>query len=98
MIKSLERFESAAALASSKQPPEDPREIEGYLANFQSMKLVVPRGGGFVFAPASEELRLAVDALEAAYNQRPVTLIRTIYALADHKIQSFADSFKIKES
>jgi hypothetical protein len=52
--------------------------------------------GTFAYHPASKELKEAVDLLATAFNERPVTLIRTIYALADHPIQSFADSFRFK--
>jgi hypothetical protein len=39
-----------------------------------------------------------VRTLAQAYNERPVTLIRMIYALRDPKIQSFADAFKLRKS
>jgi hypothetical protein len=38
-----------------------------------------------------------VTQLAKVYNERPVTLIRMIYALKDTKIQSFADAFKIRK-
>ena len=47
-------------------------------------------------APASEASRF-VETLAQAYVQRPVTLIRVIYALRDSKIQTFADAFKIRK-
>jgi len=37
-----------------------------------------------------------VRTLARAYQERPVTLIRVIYALRDTKIQSFADAFKLR--
>lgn len=39
-----------------------------------------------------------VATLAQAYEQRPVTLIRLIYALRDSKIRSFADAFKLRKS
>lgn len=48
------------------------------------------------FQPASDALRGHVDILAAAYSERPVTLIRMIYALRDTKIKTFADAFRIK--
>lgn len=53
--------------------------------------------GTFTYRPSSGELQDAVDLLVTAFNERPVTLIRTIYALADNPIQSFADSFRFKD-
>ena len=45
----------------------------------------------------SETLDRQVRTLAQAYNQRPVTLIRMIYALRDSRIQSFADAFKFRK-
>lgn len=54
---------------------------------------------------APEDARKLVEAqqnhvatLAQAYEQRPVTLIRLIYALRDNKIRSFADAFKLRKS
>ena len=49
------------------------------------------------FHPASEELDGYVRTLGQAYSERPVTLIRVIYALRDSKIRSFADAFKLRK-
>lgn len=48
------------------------------------------------FRPASEELAAHVRTLAQAYRERPVTLIRVIYALRDTRIQSFAEAFKLR--
>jgi hypothetical protein len=48
------------------------------------------------FQPASDELKAHAGNLAAAYSERPVTLIRVIYALRDSKIKTFADAFRIK--
>jgi len=50
------------------------------------------------YRPGSPELEEFARALARAYAQRPVTLIRMIYALRDTKIQSFADAFRIRKS
>ncbi|MGQ0751648.1 MAG: hypothetical protein ACT4PS_14030 [Betaproteobacteria bacterium] len=50
------------------------------------------------YHPASEALAAHVGTLAQAYNERPVTLIRMVYALRDPKIQSFADAFKLRKS
>ena len=46
--------------------------------------------------PATDELRMYGDMLALAYKERPVTLIRMIYALRDSRIQTFADAFKLR--
>jgi hypothetical protein len=48
------------------------------------------------YCAASDALDTQVRTLAQAYNERPVTLIRMIYALRDSKIQSFADAFKFR--
>jgi DNA-binding transcriptional ArsR family regulator len=54
--------------------------------------------GRILYRPDSPALERAIGLLLRAYNERPVTLIRTVYAIADaKKIQAFADAFKIKK-
>jgi hypothetical protein len=54
--------------------------------------------GRVVCRPDSPAVETAIGLLLRAYNERPVTLIRTVYAIADaKKIQAFADAFKIKK-
>ena len=48
--------------------------------------------------PDDPVLKAHVATLAQAYEQRPVTLIRLIYALRDGKIRSFADAFKLRRS
>jgi hypothetical protein len=48
------------------------------------------------YRPGFGELDAHVRTLSQAYRERPVTLIRVIYALRDSKIQSFADAFRLK--
>lgn len=45
----------------------------------------------------SEELNAHFATLAKAYEERPVTLVRLIYALRDRKIRSFADAFKLRK-
>ena len=49
------------------------------------------------YRPASPELAAQVATLAQAYEQRPVTLIRLIYALRDTRIRSFADAFRLRK-
>jgi hypothetical protein len=46
---------------------------------------------------AASHLDGQVRTLAQAYEERPVTLIRMIYALRDTRIQSFADAFKFRK-
>ena len=67
------------------------------LEAFQARGLAARGAGGFRYAPATGELRAHAEMLEQAYNQRPVTLIRIIYALRDTRIQSFAEAFRLRK-
>lgn len=70
--------------------------VKEYLAVFRAQGLV--QGDESVaFAPATPGLQSSVDELAQAFNERPVTLIRTIYELPENKIRSFADSFRLKK-
>jgi hypothetical protein len=70
-----------------------------YLELFRQHGLAV-RGDGerLRFEPASAALETHVRTLARLYNERPVTLIRVIYALQDKKIKTFADAFKFWRS
>jgi len=49
-------------------------------------------------AGASDDAtRAHLATLAQAYEERPVTLFRIIYALRDSKIRSFADAFKVRK-
>lgn len=74
-------------------------EVTAYLTLFQANGLIAHGPD----KPA--QYRAALGAFDAhvrtlaqAYRERPVTLIRVIYALRDTKILSFADAFKLKRS
>lgn len=72
-------------------------EVEQALALFRAQGLVHEQPAGQFRYAASAAAARSVAELAQAYRERPVTLIRTIYALADLKIQSFADSFRLKK-
>jgi len=71
--------------------------VQEYSALFAASGVVTEQDGRYAYAPATPDLEGAIGDLTRAYNERPVTLIRTIYKIADSRIQSFADSFKLRE-
>lgn len=72
-------------------------DVGRYLELFQLRGLLLVRPDKRVqYRPASAGLAAHVRTLAQAYQERPVTLIRMIYALRDAKIQSFADAFKLR--
>ncbi len=50
------------------------------------------RGAGLT----QDEVERHLATLAQAYDTRPVTLVRLIYALRDRSIQSFADAFRLR--
>jgi hypothetical protein len=72
-------------------------DVARYTDTFQARGLVAQGADKRVqFHPGSNELAEYARTLAQAYSERPVTLIRVIYALRDSKIRSFADAFRLK--
>jgi hypothetical protein len=49
------------------------------------------------YAPARADARDAVDALARMYNEKPVTLVRAVYARPAGPVQALADAFRVRE-
>lgn len=71
-------------------------DAEKYLSAFVERGILEPVHGRFRYRVDNEE-STHVETLSQGYLQRPVTLIRVIYALRDSKIQTFADAFKLRK-
>ena len=90
-------LDAAAALRPATTLSE--ADAARYFALFQSTGLLALAPDKRVqYKPGSELLRAHARTLDQAYRERPVTLIRVIYALRDSRIQSFADAFKLRRS
>lgn len=48
------------------------------------------------YAPASPVLAEMCTALEAAYRERPLTIINAISAAHDDRLRNFSDAFRLK--
>lgn len=95
-----ERSAAAAELAAQLRPsvPITEAEATRFLEIFQAKRMIAMEPNGRAqYRPASEELRMYGDMLALAYKERPVTLIRMIYALRDSRIQTFADAFQLRK-
>jgi hypothetical protein len=93
------RWWSAAELAARLRPASTISDADAlrYLEQFQARGLIAVGPDKRVqLRPADAVLEDHVRTLAQAYKERPVTLIRMIYALRDTKIQSFADAFKLR--
>jgi hypothetical protein len=72
-------------------------DVARYIESFQKNRLLATRTDKrFRYQPESAQLEADVQRLARAYRERPVTLIRMIYAFRDSKIRSFADAFKLR--
>lgn len=75
-----------------------PGAARKYLARFESLRLVEQaKDSRYRYCAPSGALEEVVAALTKAYNERPVTLVRTIYSLRDAKLRSLADAFRLKK-
>jgi hypothetical protein len=89
--------EAAGALLPGASLSE--ADVVRYLGIFQGSALIAVGPDKRVqYRPAFAALEAHVRTLAQAYSERPVTLIRVIYALRDSSIQSFADAFRLKRS
>jgi hypothetical protein len=94
-----ERWWSAEDVVSALAPSVSltPSAAAACLAAFQANGLVAAGPDKRVqYRSAVADLEAHIRTLAQAYRERPVTLIRVIYALRDNKIQSFADAFRLK--
>ncbi len=81
--------------AEKMRPGTSAGEIGPYLAAFESRGMLSREENRYRYRPVTPQAEF-VDTLAQAYTQRPVTLVRIIYALRDSKIQSFADAFELR--
>lgn len=77
-------------------PGVELKTAERHLERFEAAGLLGREESRYRFRPQSD-LAAQVETLAAAYNHRPVTLVRVIFALRDSGIQSFADAFKLRK-
>jgi hypothetical protein len=73
-----------------------PHIVRDAVHELAEAKLISESDGKYVYA-ASPSDREAVVALVQAYNTRPVTLVRAIYA-RPKPVKAFADAFRIRRS
>lgn len=91
---------TADELVKCVRPNEIPEAtITQYLHAFLALGLLgTAPGERYRYSPGTAEIARAVAGLQQAHNEKPVTLIRTLYAIGDSKkIQGFADAFRLKK-
>jgi hypothetical protein len=74
------------------------RRARESLAELGAAGMVAAEAHAYRLVPPQGALETALRDLVRAYRERPVTLIRTVYTIAEHeRIQSFADAFRLKK-
>jgi hypothetical protein len=89
----LPSVESAELLLQAYRNPET--AVQGKQGD--ALRAAGLLDSGYRYRPASAESAAHVATLAQAWEQRPVTLIRLIYALRDTRIRSFADAFRLRK-
>ena len=94
-----DRAWTARQLAAEMSPTVvSEASVRDTLGSFEALGLLARDSSAHRFHPATEAIASACAGLLSAYNERPVTLIRTLYDIADSKkIQAFADAFRIRK-
>jgi hypothetical protein len=88
-----------AARALTPSGPLSESDVARHFGAFQAGGLVaLGPDKRAQYRPAHSGLEAHVARLDRAYSERPVTLIRVIYALRDSSIQSFADAFTLRKN
>jgi hypothetical protein len=90
----LPSVEAAEALIAAFRDPQNPLPGGKHADALRAGGLL---DEGYRFRPPSDEIKAHAATLSQAYEERPVTLVRLIYALRDNKIRSFADAFKLRK-
>src|SRR5512134_1129848 len=89
-VEAAELLLALYADPASAVRPKDAGEAKILQSFYASGLALAGADQSYQYRPSTEALRAHVDTLAKAYEERPVTLIRIIYALRDNKIRSFA--------
>lgn len=71
--------------------------VTGVLMQFERLGLVAQAEGGYRYRVATPELEAQVERLVSHYAQFPLAVMQTILLAPNHKIQLFADAFRLKK-
>lgn len=84
----------ASAESLARHAHIEPSQLAKVLEDLKRAKLIANDGASY-FVTQSPRDRAAVEELAAAYNARPMTLIRAVYARRS-PLRSFADAFRLR--
>lgn len=93
--------EEWSATTLSREVQIKPQAITAHLAALQARGLLVsiPRDQETLwkYSPRTPELEAGVRRLLQCYQERPVTMIRMVYARTDEVLKTFANAFRIRK-
>jgi DNA-binding MarR family transcriptional regulator len=111
-IKSIDQLEILRVLAESqgkgwnladlsKELQSSPETISAHIAELSARGLLITSspGGDVIsrFGAATPELESQVSSVLQLYQERPVTMIKLVYAQANQRLRTFSDAFKIRK-
>lgn len=92
------RWDVASLMAEVQAPSQ---ALLGYLGTLQSRGLIssVQREEGTLwqYGSSSEEMRTMLSRLLQTYKERPVTMIRMVYAKKAKSLEAFSDAFRLRK-
>jgi len=87
-----------ASLATEVQTPA--RDLAGHLTALRERGLLNLEGAGadsvWRYAPATPELATILLRVLQIYRERPVSMIKLVYARADDPVRAFANAFRLR--
>lgn len=90
---------TAAALAAEVQAPA--ADMSGHLAALEARGLIATERRGaepaWRYGPADPQADAMVQKLLQCYLERPVTMIKLVYAQAADPLRAFADAFRLRK-
>lgn len=95
LYRNNERDWSPGEVLARLGPVLSEAEVKKILDDFRSRGLVSET---YRYLPSSSELAAHVKTLATAYEERPVTLFRLIYALRQTGLQALAEAFRLRRS
>lgn len=93
LYRNPERDWSPGDVLSRLGPVLSEGEVRKILDDFRGKGLTSET---YRYLPANQELAAHVKTLALAYDERPVTLFRLIYALRQTGLQALAEAFRIR--
>lgn len=100
-VLSEHRTQEWSVLHLSREVQAQPGVITNHLAALKSRGLLTSIARGqetlWMYTAQTPELDKSVQDLLQCYQERPVTMIRMVYAKAADALKTFADAFRIRK-